>query len=194
MDNENYTNSYNILDKFIASFRLKEMKKNVSLEGKNVIDFGCGSDFTKLTNIYSECKKITAIDKTENDFKKKNLNYINYDNDLNLLDEKVENNFYDIIILTAVIEHLDNPEIILNILKKKLINNGIIFLTAPSWKSKPILEFLAYKLKIINEHLIREHKRYYDLEEYKKLSKLINLKIKKFYFFQFGMNTVCILN
>ena len=70
MDNENYTNSYNILDKFIASFRLKEMKKNVSLEGKNVIDFGCGSDFTKLTNIYSECKKITAIDKTENDFKK----------------------------------------------------------------------------------------------------------------------------
>ncbi len=194
MDNENYTNSYNILDKFIASFRLKEMKKNVSLKGKNVIDFGCGSDFTKLTNIYSECKKITAIDKTENDFKKKNLNYINYDNDLNLLDEKVENNFYDIIILTAVIEHLDNPEIILNILKKKLINNGIIFLTAPSWKSKPILEFLAYKLKVINEHLIREHKRYYDLEEYKKLSKLINLKIKKFYFFQLGMNTVCILN
>ena len=123
----------------------------------------------------------------------KNLNYINYDNDLNLLDEKVENNFYDIIILTAVIEHLDNPEKILNILKK-LINNGIIFLTAPSWKSKPILEFLAYKLKVINEHLIREHKRYYDLEEYKKLSKLINLKIKKFYFFQFGMNTVCILN
>ena len=102
-------------------------------------------------------------------------------------------NTYDIIILSAVIEHLDKPELILNILKKRLSKDGIIFLTAPSWKSKPILEFLGYKLNIINANLVNEHKRYYDLEEYKKLSKLVGMKIKKFYFFQFGLNTVCIL-
>ena len=72
-------------------------------------------------------------------------------------------------------------------------DDGIIFLTAPSLASKPVLEFLGYKLNIINSDLVREHKRYYDLEEYKKLSKLIKMDIKKFYFFQLGLNTVCIL-
>ena len=96
--------------------------------------------------------------------------------------------------MAAVIEHLEKPELILNILKERLNKDGIFFLTAPSWKSKPILEFLGYKLNIINANLVKEHKRYYDLEEYKKLSKLVSMNIKKFYFFQLGLNTVCILN
>ena len=125
--------------------------------------------------------------------KKKNFYYYNYQNDLSILEKKLFNQKFDIIILTAVIEHLDKPELILNILKKKLNKQGLIFLTAPSQKSKPILEFLGYKLNIINADLVREHKRYYDLEEYKKLSELVNMDIKKFYFFQFGLNTVCIL-
>ena len=45
-----------------------------------------------------------------------------------------------------------------------------MFITAPGKKSKWILEFLAYKLKLINAELIREHKRYYDKFEYEKLS------------------------
>ena len=52
---------------------------------------------------------------------------------------------------------------------------------------------MAYKLKIINAELVREHKRYYDMDEYTKLSTLTNMKILKFYFFEFGLNTVCLL-
>ena len=169
------------------------MKKNISLENKNILDFGCGSNFEKLIYTYKGCKSITAIDRTGQDFKKDKFIFYNYKDDLNILDEKLVNQNFDIVILTAVIEHLEKPELVLNILKKKLTHNGIIFLTAPSWKSKPILEFLGYKLHVINADLVREHKRYYDFEQYKKLSKLTNTKIVKFYFFQFGLNTVCIL-
>ena len=95
--------------------------------------------------------------------------------------------------MLAVVEHLDHPENILNMLKNKLTTDGFILLTAPGKKSKWILEFMAYRLKIINAELVREHKRYYDLDEYNKLSALINMKIIKFYFFEFGLNTVCLL-
>ena len=83
--------------------------------------------------------------------------------------------------------------LILMNLKKKISDNGIIFITAPGKKSKWILEFLAYKLKIINAELLKEHKRYYDELEYEKLSKLADTKIIKFYYFEFGLNTVCLM-
>ena len=47
--------------------------------------------------------------------------------------------------------------------------------------------------KLINAELIREHKRYYDKFEYEKLSKLSDTKIIKFYYFEFGLNTVCLM-
>ena len=69
----------------------------------------------------------------------------------------------------------------------------MLFITAPGKKSQWILEFLAYKLKLINEELTREHKRYYDKFEYEKLSKLTSMKIIKFYYFEFGLNTACLM-
>ena len=188
-----YNNSFNSLDKLIAKLRQREMKKNISLKNKNILDFGCGSNFKKLISVYKDCQSITAIDRTGSDFKINNFYFYNYQDDLNILEKKIMRQKFDVVILGAVIEHLDKPELVLNILKKRLSDDGIIFLTAPSWASKPILEFLGYKLNIINADLVREHKRYYDLDEYKKLSKLIKMDIKKFYFFQLGLNTVCIL-
>ncbi len=189
-----YNNSYNMLDKIIAKLRSIEMKKNIVLKDKVILDFGCGSNFNKLKMIYKDCKHVIAIDRTGNDFNADKFSYLNYQNSLDILNEKVKKFQFDIIILTAVIEHLEKPEEVLNILKLRLKKDGVIFLTAPAWRAKKILEFMGYKLNIINADLVREHKRYYDKSEYEKLSNLINMKIKKFYFFQFGLNTVCILN
>ena len=189
-----YINSYNPLDKIIASFRSKELKKNFSLAEKKILDFGCGSNFKQIKKVYEKCGEITLVDRLTKDFKDGKFIFINYENDVNILKNDIKEKYYDIIVLSAVIEHLDYPEDILNILKFKLNENGVFFLTAPGKKSKPILEFLAYKLGFINADLVREHKRYYDQKEYEILSEKTNLKIKKFYFFQFGLNTVCILS
>ena len=190
----NYNNKFNILDKFIASFRSKEIKKNIDLKGKKILDFGCGSNFNELKNRYRECLKVSLVDKINNNFNDDaNFSFIYFDGNISELDKILPDKYYDHIFLLAVIEHLDHPENILNILKKKLTNEGFIFLTAPGKISQWILEFMAYKLKIINAELVREHKRYYDLFEYNKLSTLTNMKILKFYFFEFGLNTVCLL-
>jgi len=188
-----YNNKYYFVDKIIAKFRSREIKKNFNLEDKKILDFGCGSNFKELKNRYSACSKVTLIDKLGEPFKHENTEFINFNNDLNDLDEKITYKDYDFIFLLAVIEHLDEPENIIKILKKKISDNGILFITAPGKKSKWILEFLGYKLKIINAELLREHKRYYDELEYEKLSKLADTKIIKFYYFEFGLNTVCLM-
>jgi len=188
-----YNNRYNILDKIIAKFRSREITKNFNLEGKKILDFGCGPSLNELKNRYSTCSKVTLVDKLGEPFKDGNTEFLNYNNNLNDLDKKIADKNYDLIFLLAVVEHFDEPENIIKILKKKISESGIIFITAPGKKSQWILEFAAYKLKIINAELIREHKRYYDKLEYEKLSKLSDTKIIKFYYFEFGLNTVCLM-
>tara|TARA_B110000014_G_C20108010_1_gene583049 strand:- start:1326 stop:1904 length:579 start_codon:yes stop_codon:yes gene_type:complete len=189
-----YNNKYNALDKIIASFRSKEIKKNINLKNKKILDFGCGSNFRELKERYRECANVSLVDKIGDNFNNQdNFNFIHFDGNISKLDKILPNKYYDHIFLLAVVEHLDHPENILNILKKKLTNNGFIFLTAPGKKSKWILEFMAYRLKIINAELVKEHKRYYNLDEYNKLSALTNMNIIKFYFFELGLNTVCLL-
>ena len=186
-------NKYNLLDQFIAYLRNKELLKNNRIKGKKILDFGCGSNFDQISKRYKDAKEIVLIDRVGNNFTKKNLKFINYKNNIKNIDKFLNNRKFDIIILSAVIEHLEHPEKILKYLKKFLKPSGYFFLTAPSKKSKFLIEFLAFKLKIINAALVREHKRYYDLNEYKKLSKKSSCKILKFYFFELGMNTAAIL-
>tara|TARA_X000000368_G_scaffold415949_1_gene408784 strand:- start:370 stop:945 length:576 start_codon:yes stop_codon:yes gene_type:complete len=188
-----YTNKYNILDQIISNFRSREIRKNFDLKNKKILDFGCGPNFKDLEKRYSSCSKVTLIDKIGEPFNNDKIEFINFNNDLEYLDNKIIFEDYDFIFLLAIIEHLEKPEDVIKILKKKISDNGVLFITAPGKKSKWILEFLAYKLKLINAELIREHKRYYDKFEYEKLSKLSDTKIIKFYYFEFGLNTVCLM-
>lgn len=63
-------------------------------------------------------------------------------------------------------------------------------MTVPSVWSKPVLEFLAYRLRVIAEDEIRDHKTYYDRA--KLVSALVragfDLKKIRHSYFQLGMN------
>jgi 2-polyprenyl-3-methyl-5-hydroxy-6-metoxy-1,4-benzoquinol methylase len=188
-----FLNSYNILDKIISFIRNYELLKDKRLNGKSIIDFGCGSDFQAISKRYTETSKAVLIDLYGDDFTKNKIKFINYNNNLNKIDIELKNEKFDIIILAAVIEHLDNPEVIIKYLKKFLNKNGYFLLTAPSIYSKPILEFMAFKLNIINADLVKEHKRYYNKHEYIDLAKKTESNLINFKYFLLGMNTIAIL-
>jgi 2-polyprenyl-3-methyl-5-hydroxy-6-metoxy-1,4-benzoquinol methylase len=188
-----FLNSYNILDKIISFIRNYELLKDKRLNGKSIIDFGCGSDFQAISKRYTETSKAVLIDLYGDDFTKNKIKFINYNNNLNKIDIELKNEKFDIIILAAVIEHLDNPEVIIKYLKKFLNENGYFLLTAPSIYSKPILEFMAFKLNIINADLVKEHKRYYNKHEYIDLAKKTESNLINFKYFLLGMNTIAIL-
>ena len=188
-----FLNSYNILDKLISFIRNYELLKNKRIIGKKIIDFGCGSNFQNITKKYSRASRAVLIDLYGDDFIKNNIKFINYNKDLNKIDIELKNEKFDIIILAAVIEHLDNPAVIIKFLKKFLNKNGYFLLTAPSIYSKPILEFMAFKLHLINEDLVREHKRYYNKDQYINLAKETESNLINFKFFLLGMNTIAIL-
>ena len=95
----------------------------------------------------------------------------------------------------AVFEHINpfNLRKILDEIYSKTSKNAIIFGTTPTPLSRPVLEILSYKMKLIDESQIRDHKVYYDDFWLKSILTKTNWRIRSYRTFQFGLNSEFIL-
>lgn len=177
---------------FDEILRYLRQRKIIKLIPSNslICDFGCGENFNFLKKISKNINYGWGFDK--NAFKKKDDNIEIKKLDLEKEKIPLGDNLIDRIIMSAVLEHLNNPIQILKEAFRILKPAGFLILTTPSKLSKPILDFLAFKLNLIKKQDILEHKKYYSPEEIKKLlfnSGFKKIKIKKF---EFGLNTLAI--
>jgi SAM-dependent methyltransferase len=67
----------------------------------------------------------------------------------------------DVIVCSAVLEHLWDPEACIAQLHRVLAPGGVLLVAVPSWLGKTVLEFLAFKLKLSADEM-DDHKRYFD--------------------------------
>ncbi|HPK53250.1 MAG TPA: class I SAM-dependent methyltransferase [Smithellaceae bacterium] len=100
---------------------------------------------------------------------------------------------FDVVTMLAVLEHLAAPVVLLKEIQRILKKEGRLVLTVPGKAARPVLEFLAYRLKIISAGEIREHKKYYDRAELEELFSQCGMVIERHEYFQFGMNNFCIV-
>jgi 2-polyprenyl-3-methyl-5-hydroxy-6-metoxy-1,4-benzoquinol methylase len=96
----------------------------------------------------------------------------------------------NLVTMHAVLEHLNDPGAAVHYVYETLEPGGYLLLTAPSNAAKPILEFLAFKLKVISRQEIADHKTYFN-----KTSLIALLKTPDgpyaevaHRYFQFGLN------
>jgi 2-polyprenyl-3-methyl-5-hydroxy-6-metoxy-1,4-benzoquinol methylase len=98
-------------------------------------------------------------------------------------DYKVNDKF-DVIVAGFVLEHVENPSIILNILRKYLARDGNIFVTVPNGEAmNRRLGYYAGLLKDLCElsdsDIEQGHKRYYTVNSLTQEIMLANLKIER---------------
>ena len=135
-----------IIDQIISSINLK--KKN------NILDFGAGSgvnlDMLRkhgLVDIHEQNKYARTIIKKER--KIKNL-YSTL---------KIKKNFYDLILLADVIEHVKQPKELLKDLKKFLKKDGHLLITVPAYqflfskKDKALGHYRRYNKELLKTEL-----------------------------------------
>lgn len=151
-----------LLDSIIYRIRTGVVKKNIK-SGVVICDLGCrkGASFLReiLPNIkYGYGFDIDAVDLKEEKIETKKLDFDSGKIPLN-------NESVDCVIMSAVLEHLNNPENIVKEANRILKKEGVFIITTPSIYSKPVIEFLAFKLGIINKADILEHKKYFKASE-----------------------------
>ena len=183
-----------MLDKVIWHMRATQIRKNLPRSVETVADFGCGNSAPLLQALIEKgvVKKAVGID-LDPDFSTETDRLTLHKANLNKL-LPLQDNSLDAALSLATLEHLDEPDLHLREIHRALKPNGILLLTTPSPLGKPVLEFLAYRLKIIDRREIEDHRQYFN-------SAMLETSLERAGFapsaisartFQFGMNNIVI--
>lgn len=190
---------WNVLDMFIASFRYNVVNKYVmNCIGGVIADIGCGREGTFLKSHASKIGHGYGFDFRIVTHDEGNISLINNKE----LNGKIplDSGSVDAVFLNAVLEHLESPVDVISEAARILRTGGKIIMTTPTRIAKPVLEFLAYKMHLINEDEIREHKHYFNKADVLELIKAVNssdlgisLILERYSFFELGFNSLIVL-
>jgi SAM-dependent methyltransferase len=152
-------------------------------------DIGCGYDARLGRSLFARADVLHLVDSAVHRTEGTTHEVIHEGTIPEILDQ-IMNESIDAILLNNVLEHIENPDLILNVLYQKLNHGGVLFINVPTWRGKSFLEMAAFKLKLAPEEEMNDHKFYYELETLWPLLRSAqflpqNIKCKKH---KFGLN------
>ena len=180
-----------LLDKFLRKYRINMVKSTIlKYNDCKLLDIGCGWEAKFLKSIENYISYGVGIDFKPPELKTNKLETIKV-----TLENKLpfEDLSFDIVTMLAVLEHLTYADDILKEINRVLKPEGRLILTVPSKIAKPILEFMAYNIKIIDRLEIDDHKKYYNKKDILESAELSNFIVEKHKYFQLGCNNFAIL-
>jgi len=145
-----------------------------------ILDVGCGHNSFNICKRYFRYDIFDGIDKEiwqgkEDDYKSfTNLFFFNLETEAEKIND-LPNNYYDLILLSHVIEHINNGEQVIKKLIPKLAFDGIIYIETPSEKTLKYPSGIGF----FNFHDDPTHKKVYS---YRKLANTLiqnNCKVIK---------------
>ena len=176
------------LEPLLRQLRLRKIRPHVP-RNSVILDIGCGTNATFLKAISPHVKQGFGVDFKVKEFKSSNIEtkQLRLESHLPFPDRS-----FQVVTMLAVLEHIEQEKQILQEIYRVLIPGGKLVLTVPSVWSQPVLEFLAYKLKIVSPAEIRDHKRYYNRKKLQKvLVEITNFQEFRHQYFQLWMNNFC---
>ena len=185
------TKDFNALDLIICRWRLGEVRKHIAA-GDEVLDFGCGHQALFLRSVQKRISQGVGIDYDATPGRpSENIEIKQYHFKDRL--EFSDASFNKIVIL-AVIEHIpfDLRTPLLAEFHRVLKDGGEVIITTPTPAAQPVLEFLAFKLKIISQPEIADHKHYYSKPDLDSLAAQHGFDCVSYRTFQFGMNSISV--
>jgi len=176
------------LERLLSKLRCSRVGEAAS--GKRVLDFGCGQHGWNAIHIAKNSCLVDGVDAslvTKKTLTEKVVLYPHL-SDLPRQD-------YQLIVALAVFEHIPPFQLVdvLGALDLVSTPDALIIGTVPTPSARPVLEFLSFKLGLIDASQIRDHWVYYDDLWLNEIVSLSPWCVKSYQKFQAGMNSQFIL-
>ena len=132
------------------------------LTAKRVADLGCGYDAALARSIAADVASVTLVDLALNPELEALPNATLVRGQLPQALADLDEQSFDVVVLSSVLEHLDDDQGALTACHRLLAPGGVLFINEPSWWGKTALEFSAFRLGLSPAEEINDHRRYYD--------------------------------
>ena len=177
--------AFNLLDRFFRRRRARALARVVA-PGSRVLDVGCGLENWLVRSSSGWSPDSLGIDPDLDD---RYLDHRGRRADVEQIGAE-ESGRFDAVTSLAVIEHLPTHSVgdHLSAIASTMRPGGMLVLTTPTRRARPVLEFLAYRLHVISAHEIRDHQHYYDRTELVELVGAHGFEAVEHSTFQVGLN------
>jgi len=186
------TKDFNALDLFICRWRSRIVRRFLR-PGATILDFGCGHQALFLRAVQPDLRLGIGLDYDATPGKPAaNLELQNF----HFKDRfEFSDGTFDHVTILAVLEHipLDQVSVLFREFHRILKDGGSVLLTTPTPASQPLLEFLAFRLKIISGPEIADHKHYWSEADLRALAGREGFSCSTYTTFQFGLNCCAVL-
>ncbi len=127
---------------------------------KRVLEIGCGFHYPLLRLLEPYAEELVGVDVATAPSSSAKISLLTrkISEDLGFLGGQS----FDLIVMISVLEHLKNPQHILEEIHRLLSPGGIFLCNVPTWRGKTFLEWAAFRLGKITPAEIDDHKMYYD--------------------------------
>lgn len=181
------TKDFNAIDLFICRWRSRAVRRLVP-RNATVLDFGCGHQAMFLRSIQRDIKNGIGIDydaTPERPAPNLEVRQFRFEDRFDFPDAS-----FDVVSILAVLEHipLDQVDALFREFSRILVPGGRILVTTPTPAAKPVLEFLAFRLKIISAAEIADHRHYYTEADLRDLAARHGLSCPEYRPFLWGFN------
>ncbi len=135
------------------------------LSGKQLGDLGCGYNATFVRSALSELGHAVLVDLALSPDLKNSPKITAIEGVLPEALSQVRSGSLDILVCINVLEHLWEPQTVLQECFRVVRPAGTCLFNVPSWRGKRFLEHSAFRLGLSTKAEIDDHKTYYDVKD-----------------------------
>ncbi len=184
---------FSLVDKFgiyLSERMVKRYAAHLNPQKSIILDLGCGYPAQLLRKLLPSVALAIGVDYAVDPKVKVLPNIKIYEDTIENILPRFESNFFDLIVMISVLEHLDETLGVLRECKRILKNEGALLINVPTWRGKFFLEMSAYYFNLSPKSEIDDHKMYYDKKDLWQFLVKAGFKPSKIQmkYYKFGLN------
>jgi 2-polyprenyl-3-methyl-5-hydroxy-6-metoxy-1,4-benzoquinol methylase len=134
------------VDRFGVWLSSVAVRRHATFHGMRVADFGCGYDARLARQILPCVDRILLVDVQLAEDLQHHPKVQATVGPIEAVLPTVADHSLDIVLCLSVLEHLDEPQEVLDAFRRILVPGGLALVNVPSWRGKPWLELSAFRL------------------------------------------------